>query len=101
MQNKKKLLKELYYGNISPQARPIEPNSDYRKLQEQLSDLADSFHKKLNVEDKKILDDIMTTWSNMSDTNGAESFSIGFKMGVKLILEIFEKDDELLDQIEV
>lgn len=97
MQKKKKLIHELYYGNISPQTRPVEPNSDYQRLQVQLSDLADSLDKKLNAEDKTALDDIMTTWSNMSDANGAESFSLGFKMGVKMILEIFEKDDELLD----
>ena len=41
----------------------------------------------------------MSTWSNISEVNGEECFTYGFRMGARMILEIFEKDDEQLKPI--
>ncbi|MEG1630959.1 MAG: hypothetical protein RR423_01735 [Hydrogenoanaerobacterium sp.] len=96
---KEKILSDLYNGKIAPQSRPIPKDSKYRELQSQLSDFADSLDQKLSDTDKKILDEIMSTWSNISEVNGEECFTYGFRLGAKMILEIFEKDDEQLKPI--
>ena len=96
---KEKILSDLYNGKIAPQSRPIPQDSKYRALQIKLSDLADSLDQKLSETDKKILDEIMSTWSNISEVNGEECFTYGFRMGARMILEIFEKDDEQLKPI--
>lgn len=101
MQKKKKILRELYNGNIAPQSKPIPKDSKYRELQNNLGELADSLAGRLNDEDKQVLEEIMTTWSNISTVNGEDSFTEGFRLGARMILEIFEKDDELLDLQEV
>lgn len=98
---KKKILRELYNGNIAPQSKPIPKDSKYRELQNDLGKLADSLAGRLNGEDKQVLDEIMTTWSNISTVNGEDCFIEGFRLGARMILEIFEKDDELLDLKEV
>ncbi|NCD08537.1 MAG: hypothetical protein EOL98_03760 [Negativicutes bacterium] len=95
------MLSELYNGNIVPQSRPIPKDSKYRELQNDLGELADSLAQRLNDEDKQVLDEIMITWSNISTVNGEDCFIEGFRLGARMILEIFEKDDELLDLKEV
>lgn len=47
MQKKKKILSELYNGNIVPQSRPIPKDSKYREIQMKLSDLEDAINQKL------------------------------------------------------
>lgn len=98
---KKKILRELYNGNISPQSKPIPKDSKYRELQNDLGELADSLAQQLNDEDKQALDEIMTTWSNISTVNGEDCFIEGFRFGARMILEIFEKDGEFVDLKEV
>ncbi|WP_313527800.1 DUF6809 family protein [Anaerotignum sp.] len=97
MQKKKKVLSELYNGNITPQSRPIENGSKYQELQIKMAELADTLEKKLSDEEKKLLDEIISTWGSISEANGEECFTLGFRLGAKMILEIFETDDELLD----
>ncbi len=97
MQKKKKMIRELYNGNIVPQSRPMHKDSKYQELQNKLADLADSLNQKLTDDDIKLLEEIMTTWSYISAVNGEECFAEGFRLGAKMILEIFERDDERLD----
>ncbi len=101
MQKKKKILSELYNGNIVPQSRPIPKDSKYRKVQMKLSDLEDALNQKLTVEDKNLLDELLSACSDLSTVNGEECFTIGFRLGARMILEIFENDDELLELKEV
>ena len=93
---KEKILSDLYYGKIAPQLRPMVEGSKQQALQNKLADLADTLDNQLSVDDKVILDEIMSTWSNISTVNGEECFADGFRLGAKVILEIFEKDDEQL-----
>lgn len=62
-----------------------------------MAELADTLEKKLSDEEKKLLDEIISTWGSISEANGEEHFTLGFRLGAKMILEIFETDDELLD----
>jgi hypothetical protein len=98
---KKKILSELYNGNIVPQSRPIPKDSKYREIQMKLSDLEDAINQKLTTEDKKLFDELLSACSDLSTANGEECFTTGFRLGARMVLEIFEKDDELLDLKEV
>ena len=73
--------------------------SDYRKAQVKLFDLVEELHEKLNDEEKKMLDEIMMAWGNLNTIESEEYFTDGFRLGAKIILEIFEKDDGQLKPI--
>ena len=96
---KEKILSELYHGNIRPAEKEIVPNSEYRKAQLALFDLVEELDKRLNDEEKKMLDDIMSAWGNLNALNSEEYFTDGFRTGAKIILEIFDSDDEQLKPI--
>ncbi len=98
---KKKILRELYNGNIAPQSKPIPKDSKYREIQTKVSDLEDAINQKLTAEDKKLFDELLSACSDLSTANGEDCFIEGFRLGARMILEILEKDDELLDLKEV
>ena len=90
---KEKILSELYHGNIRPAEKEIVQGSDYRTAQLKLFNLIEELDKRLNDEEKKLLDEIMTAWGNLSAMNSEEYFVDGFRTGAKIILELFEKED--------
>ncbi len=96
---KEKILSELYHGNIRPVEKEIVPNSEYKKAQLVLFDLVEELDKKLNDEEKKMLDDIMSAWGNLNTISCEEYFTDGFRIGAKIILGIFENDEEQLKPI--
>ena len=55
----------------------------------------------LSEENKKLLQDFITAQSELGYANAEEQFVAGFRLGAKIILEIFEKDmdDEQLQSI--
>ena len=48
----------------------------------------------LNEQQQKLLQDLITAQGNLLYISGEERFTDGFRMGAKMILEIFEKDGE-------
>ena len=67
--------------------------SEYQKSQHKLGDLLEELEKLLNTEEKELLKNIMTAWSNLDCIGNEERFTEGFKLGARIALEIFEKDD--------
>ena len=73
---KEKILSELYHGNIRPAEKEIVPGSDYRQKQLKLIDLAEALEQRLNDEEKKMLDEIMTAWGNLNYLSSEEYFPL-------------------------
>ena len=96
---KEKILSELYKGNIRPAEKEIVPNSEYRKAQLAIFDLAEELDSRLGEEEKKMLDGIMTAWGNLNAMTSEEFYTDGFRTGAKIILAILEKDEEQLKPI--
>ena len=91
--NDEKMLSELYHGNINPSAKSVVRGSEYQKSQHKLGDLLEELEKLLNTEEKDVLENIMTAWSELDCISSEERFIEGFKLGARISLEIFEKDD--------
>ena len=87
------ILEELYHGNINPSAKTVVSGSEYQKSQHKLGDLLEELEKLLNTEEKELLENIMTAWSELDCISSEERFTEGFKLGARISLEIFEKDD--------
>lgn len=101
MQKKKKLLSELYHGRLCPMEKSIIPGSAVAKNQQAVSKLEETLMAELSEEQQRLLHDFITAQGELLLTSGEERFTDGFRMGAKMILEILEKDDELLDLKEV
>ena len=72
----KTILQDLYYGNLNPSGKAFLPDSPYGRL---VSDLAET-EENLDIQ----------------SLSCEESFIDGFRLGARLILEIFSEADGYL-----
>lgn len=91
---KEKILSELYHGNLNPVAKSVVQDSEYQKAMQKISDLEEKLMKQLDDEQQKLLQEFISEQMKLNTISGEERFTDGFRMGAKMILEIFEKDGE-------
>ena len=91
---KEKILSELYHGNLNPVAKSVVPGSEFQKRQREVAELEEKLMAKLDEGQQRLLQDFITAQGNLLYISGEERFTEGFRMGAKIILEIFEKDGE-------
>ncbi|MEG2082904.1 MAG: hypothetical protein RR011_06705 [Oscillospiraceae bacterium] len=90
---KEKILSELYHGNINPVAKSVVQGSAYQKAMHRLCSLEEKLTAQLDVEQQKLLQDFITAQGELNYISGEERFTDGFRLGARIMLEIFEKDD--------
>lgn len=90
---KEKILSELYHGNINPVAKLVVQGSAYQKAMHQISSLEEKLMAQLDEEQQKLLQDFISAQGQLKYISGEERFTDGFRMGARMMLEIFEKDD--------
>ncbi len=95
-----KILNQLYYGKLEPITKKVADGSEYRRQQKMISEAQEKLSKKLNDEDVKLLETIMEGWTDLDYIGNEERFIEGFKMGARLMLEIFEKGDVQLESVD-
>ena len=90
---KEKILSELYHGNINPVAKSVVQGSAYQKAMHQISSLEETLMAQLDEEQQKLLQDFISAQGELNYISGEERFTDGFRMGSRMMLEIFESDD--------
>ena len=91
---REKILSEMYHGNLNPVAKSVVPGSEFQKRQREVAELEERLMAQLDEEQHQLLQDFITAQGNVLYISGEERFTDGFRMGAKMILEIFEKDGE-------
>ncbi len=96
----RKILEDLYFGNIVPYEKRIAADSELRHLVKRAADcettrLAEQF----NDTEKQTLDTLIGTQHEIDSTMAREYFILGFRLGVRLMTECMDEDDgELTDR---
>ena len=89
----KNFIKELYYGNIDPQARGFKNGSYLKKQMTILSESEALLTDRLTGNEKKLF----LTFVNASDIilgeSELDSFIVGFRLGARLTLDTFVNND--------
>ncbi len=89
----RKILEDLYYGNIAPNAKTFSKNSPYAKAMDKL-DKSDAYLQGvLDEEGKAMLKAFEDAQSEVSDIGIVEAFIDGFRLGAKLMLAALSEDD--------
>ena len=85
------MIEELYYGNIEPQE--LNNGETTLKLKKKLSKVAageHQFSERLSDEEKKIFSGLMEDYNELSGLGCADSFISGFRLGARLMIDIYE-----------
>lgn len=94
----RKVLEDLYFGNIEPYSKRIAPNSELQHLMKRAADCESQLAEQLNESGQKILDRLISVHHEINSITALEYFIMGFRLGARLIMEcINENDDDLTD----
>ena len=94
-----KFLDELYYGNIRPADRKFVRNSEYDKALTVCYDCETELNKKDDKETVELVNRLINSHSELMDIASLENFKIGFRMGVRMICDVFLDESDVFKNI--
>ncbi len=89
----RKILEDLYFGNIVPYDKQMAANSDLRRLVKRAADCEDQLAERLNEEEQRLLDTLTNAQHEIDRITALEEFILGFRLGVRLMAECMDEDD--------
>ena len=81
------IIEELYYGNITPCDRDIIKGGTYSHLLNLVTRNEDDLMQTLTQAQKETFEKFKDCASELNDANEVTSFTLGFKLGMRLALE--------------
>jgi len=85
-----KILKQLYNNEIQLLETSYPTNPDYLELRDQFNEKNDVLMTMLNDQGRELLEEILVIRIQMDSSTDADTFSNGFKLGARIMLEILE-----------
>ena len=89
----KSVLEELYYGNIRPFANRREISEEKQKVLQKMEDYRDRLLNSLTAEQKYLLEEYESCAGELTSQTECEIFIDGFRLGIKLVLALFESEN--------
>lgn len=89
----RKILEDLYFGNIIPCDKRMAANSELRRLVKRASDCEAQLTEQLNAEEQRLLNTLINAQHEVDRITALENFILGFRLGVRLIAECMDEDD--------
>ena len=93
----KNIIKELYYGNIDPQARGFKNGSYLKKQMTILSESETMLTDRLTGDEKKAFISFVNASDVILGESELDSFIVGFRLGAKLVFDTFVNNDTPYD----
>ena len=92
------MLENLYFGNIIPNDQNVRSGTALKKAVEQSAECEEKLTALLEDKEKTLLLRLINAENEIGSTMALENFILGFRLGVRMILEALDEDDgSLLD----
>ncbi len=88
------ILDELWYGNIAPCERDFKKGSTYAELLGYIVRHEEALQKRMNDEEKEILEKFTECTNEMYGIAEREAFVRGFVLGARIIIEVMNTEIE-------
>ena len=88
------IIEELWYGNISPCEMDFKRGSKYSELLSYIIRHEEDLQKRLNDEEKEILEKFTECTNEMYGIAEREAFVRGFVLGARIIIEVMNTEIE-------
>ncbi len=94
----RKILEDLYFGNIVPYEKRMAVSSELRRLAKRAADCESQLTEQLNEEERQLLNTLINAQQEIDSITVMENFILGFRLGVRLMAECMDENDgELAD----
>ena len=86
-------LEDLYYGNITPGAQQIMPNSELKRATDRVARFESQLTERLDEGGQTILAKLIESQHEIDSITALENFILGFRLGARLIAESMDDND--------
>ena len=86
------IIEELYYGNLNPNEKRYDRDSQYAKALELLCKNEKILSETLAGDTLKLFNKLMDASDEIIACTGTENFKMGFSLGVQLMTDCFKYD---------
>ena len=86
-------LEDLYYGNITPGAQEIVPNSELKRATDRVARFESQLTEQLGEDGQTILAKLVESQHEIDSITALENFILGFRLGAKITMECMDEND--------
>ena len=86
-------LEDLYYGNITPGARQIVPNSELKRAVDRVTRFESQLKEQLDETGQSILAKLIESEDEIESITALENFILGFRLGARITMECMDEND--------
>ena len=89
----RKTLEDLYYGNITPCEQQMTPGSELKRAVDRVAKCEEQLMKLLDEDGQQILTRLTRSQQEIDSRTALENFILGFRLGVRLVVECMDDND--------
>ena len=89
----RKTLEDFYYGNISPGAQQMAPNSELKRAVDRVARFENQLTEQLDEAGQTVLAKLIESQHEINDITALENFILGFRLGVRMMAESMDDND--------
>ena len=89
-----RIIEDLWHGNIAPNERFFEKDSEYAAALHEVLQHSKDLQNRLNDEDVEILEKLTESMNEMCGIGERDAFVHGFTLGAKIIIEVMSAEME-------
>ena len=86
-------LEDLYYGNITPGAQQIAPNSELKRAVDRVARFESQLTELLDEDGQTILAKLIESRDEIESITARENFTLGFRLGARITMECMDGND--------
>ena len=86
-------LEDLYYGNITPGAQQITPNSELKRAVDRIARFESPLTERLDEDGQAILAKLLESKDEIESITALENFILGFRLGARITMECMDEND--------
>ncbi len=89
----RKVLEDLYYGNITPNEQRMIPDSELKRAVDSVAQYESQLMEQLDEAEQTILTKLIRSQHDIDSITALENFILGFRLGVRLMAECMDDND--------
>ena len=86
-------LEDLYYGNITPNAQDMTPNSELKRATDRVTRFENQLTERLDEAGQAVLAKLIESQHEIDSITALENFILGFRLGAKIMMECMDNND--------
>ena len=86
-------LEDFYYGNITPNAQDMAPNSELKQATDRVTRFENQLTERLDEAGQAVLARLIESQQEIDSITALENFILSFRLGVRIIAECMDGND--------